>query len=75
MADLSDFFAAQEDLQRGPVSMVDRALAEMDEGRREQTLAALHSRDVTVRAIVKVLSDWGHQISTNSVQHWRERHT
>lgn len=74
MADLTAFVRAQEELRRGPQSQVDQALAAMDERQREQTLAALHDRSITGPAIVRVLTDWGYQVSRSSVQHWREQH-
>ncbi len=72
---MDEFRAAQESLKGpGVVGWWGRVIPELDPAQRERLLEAGKDRTISNRAISIVLTQWGYDISSERVSHWRRNH-
>ena len=69
--DISEFVEAN----RKPTARLKVAviLDELDDNRREALLVVLRDRSYSSGAIAKVVTGWGHEVSSDAVLRWRRK--
>lgn len=69
--DLSEFDEANsQPVQRLKVAVI---LDDLDDDRREALLSVLCDRSYSANAIARVVTGWGHEVSSDAVLKWRKK--